>query len=202
MKTIIFSAALVAIVSAGSGSGSSTEGATSSSSCAAQNILESCLKTCTGYLDLCASQDYGCLCEKYTSIMTCFDNCPNDSRKPSYAGSQQVYCMNASVYSSSTKTPTASASASTAATSGENGGTNSGKGSSGYSGGASKTSEQPLKSTGTPAAVTPAAVGPSKTSGTPKGTAPAAVSVAAAPDVVRHGPGALAAFAGIAAALF
>jgi hypothetical protein len=39
--------------------------------CAAQSILDACLDTTTAYLSLCASNDYSCLCDKYTAIMTC-----------------------------------------------------------------------------------------------------------------------------------
>lgn len=44
--------------------------ASAESTCAAQNILEACLTTTTGYLDQCQSTDYSCLCDKYTAIMT------------------------------------------------------------------------------------------------------------------------------------
>ncbi|KAK7943045.1 uncharacterized protein PG986_012158 [Apiospora aurea] len=96
----------VAISAQSSDSGSST-------ACAATNIVDACLETTTGYLAQCKDTgDYQCQCDKYTAIMTCFNNCPNDSRSSSYANSKQLYCMNASLYNSQTSTTTATGSAS------------------------------------------------------------------------------------------
>ncbi|KAH6652641.1 hypothetical protein BKA67DRAFT_659335 [Truncatella angustata] len=96
MKSTIFAvAAFAAAVSA-----------QTSSVCLAQPILEQCLVTTQYYLELCTSTDYACLCEKYTSILTCFDNCPNDSRESGASQQKQLNCMNASVYSSLSATTT------------------------------------------------------------------------------------------------
>ncbi|KAK8084766.1 hypothetical protein PG997_006037 [Apiospora hydei] len=96
----------VAVSAQSSDSGSST-------ACAATNIVDACLETTTGYLAQCKDTgDYQCQCDKYTAIMTCFNNCPNDSRSSSYANSKQLYCMNASLYNSQTTTATATGSAS------------------------------------------------------------------------------------------
>ncbi|ETS74655.1 hypothetical protein PFICI_13139 [Pestalotiopsis fici W106-1] len=117
MKSIIFSAvALAAAVSA-----QATTSAVSSTgpTCDAQPILEQCLVTTTGYLNLCMTTDYSCLCDKYTSIMTCFNNCPNDSREGQYSQLKQLNCNNASIYSSlsaATATTSAKGSSATAAT--------------------------------------------------------------------------------------
>ncbi|KAK8120593.1 CFEM domain protein [Apiospora kogelbergensis] len=84
-----------------------------STTCAAANIVDACLDTTNGYLAQCTDNaDYQCKCDKYTAIMTCFNNCPNDSRASSYANSKQLYCMNASLYSSATAQPTTTGSAS------------------------------------------------------------------------------------------
>ncbi|KAK8069483.1 hypothetical protein PG994_006099 [Apiospora phragmitis] len=84
-----------------------------SSTCAAANIVDACLETTTGYLSQCTDNaDYQCKCDKYTAIMTCFNNCPNDTRAASYANSKQLYCMNASLYSSQTATATTTGSTS------------------------------------------------------------------------------------------
>ncbi|KAK8098400.1 CFEM domain protein [Apiospora kogelbergensis] len=64
-----------------------------STTCAAANIVDACLDTTNGYLAQCTDNaDYQCKCDKYTAIMTCFNNCPNDSRASSYANSKQLYC--------------------------------------------------------------------------------------------------------------
>lgn len=43
----------------------------------------------------------------------CFDNCPNDSRQPSVLSTQETYCNDASVYTSSIPTPISAAVSST-----------------------------------------------------------------------------------------
>ncbi|QSS64459.1 hypothetical protein I7I51_01527 [Histoplasma capsulatum] len=50
----------------------------SSSKCQAQNILDACLKSTNLLLSTCAVQDWICLCDKYTAILTCYNNCPRD----------------------------------------------------------------------------------------------------------------------------
>ncbi|KAI1850238.1 hypothetical protein JX265_002134 [Neoarthrinium moseri] len=92
-------AVLAATVSAQT---TTTSAAAGTSTCAAQNILEQCLQTTEAYLALCDSNDYSCLCDKYIAIMTCFTNCPNDPRASSYGSTKQQYCMNASLYGSTT----------------------------------------------------------------------------------------------------
>ncbi|KAI1167601.1 hypothetical protein F5B18DRAFT_600572 [Nemania serpens] len=72
--------------------------------CAALSILDACLDTTEGYLTLCGSQDFSCLCDKYTAIMTCFANCPSDDRQYSLDSSRQLYCANASAFASKTTT--------------------------------------------------------------------------------------------------
>jgi hypothetical protein len=49
---------------------------TTTAECQAQSILDACLDTTQGYLSLCESQDWSCLCDKYNAIMTCASN-PN-----------------------------------------------------------------------------------------------------------------------------
>ncbi|KAL7623049.1 hypothetical protein AAE478_006728 [Parahypoxylon ruwenzoriense] len=103
MKTVIqFPAAAILIAAASVRAQDSTTTAT----CAAQNILDACLETTEGYLSLCTSTDYTCLCNQYIAIMTCFNNCPNDSRQPSYQQQKDLYCMNASLYATTTPTAT------------------------------------------------------------------------------------------------
>ncbi|KAI0394118.1 hypothetical protein F5Y17DRAFT_458289 [Xylariaceae sp. FL0594] len=84
-----------------------------STACAAQSILDACIETTTAYLSLCASNDYSCLCDKYTAIMTCFANCPSDSRQYEYESQRQLYCANASAFPSTTSTSKSNDSAAT-----------------------------------------------------------------------------------------
>ncbi|KAI1438464.1 hypothetical protein GGR50DRAFT_432829 [Xylaria sp. CBS 124048] len=101
MKASLISAALFAAFVAAD---TTTTAATTTTTCAAQAILDACLDTTEGYLVLCGSTDYTCLCDKYTSIMTCFANCPYDDRQYAFASSRDLYCMDASAYSTKTTT--------------------------------------------------------------------------------------------------
>lgn len=84
MKSITVAAAFLA--AAGSVS------AQSSTPCPASNILEACLDTTQGYLTQCTGQgDWQCLCDKWTSIIACFDLCPQDPRSASLANNKQLY---------------------------------------------------------------------------------------------------------------
>ncbi|KAI1098615.1 hypothetical protein F4804DRAFT_338045 [Jackrogersella minutella] len=82
----------------------STSTSTSTTGCAAQNILDTCLDTTESYVPLCETTDYDCLCDKYVAVMTCFNNCPNDPRQPSYQQQKDQYCTNASLYSTASTT--------------------------------------------------------------------------------------------------
>ncbi|TQS36773.1 hypothetical protein Golomagni_02764 [Golovinomyces magnicellulatus] len=83
--------------------------------CAAQPVLELCLSSTSAIASSCVSTDYSCLCQKYTDVLTCFNNCPDDVRRASTLSSQSAYCANASMYSSTqtsllpSSTPSASA---------------------------------------------------------------------------------------------
>ncbi|KAI2463629.1 hypothetical protein F4781DRAFT_114404 [Annulohypoxylon bovei var. microspora] len=125
MKSIIFRGvaflATVALVDAQTTTTTSTTAATTTTACPAQNILDTCLDTTESYVTLCGTTDYMCLCDKYVAIVTCFDNCPNDSRKSSYQQQKDLYCQNASLYAttsgnltmSRSTTPTSVAAATT-----------------------------------------------------------------------------------------
>lgn len=49
---------------------SSTSSSMGATTCAAQNVLDTCLGTTEGYVSLCSQNDYSCLCDKYTAIIT------------------------------------------------------------------------------------------------------------------------------------
>ncbi|KAI0170884.1 hypothetical protein BJ166DRAFT_207344 [Pestalotiopsis sp. NC0098] len=114
MKSIIFSA--VALAAAVSAQTTTSDASSSGPTCDAQPILEQCLVTTTGYLNLCQTTDYSCLCNTYTSIMTCFNNCPNDSREFQYSQQRELNCNNASVYSSISKATATTSSKKSSAT--------------------------------------------------------------------------------------
>ncbi|KAI1389723.1 uncharacterized protein F4822DRAFT_442916 [Hypoxylon trugodes] len=116
MKSIVFRVAFLAIaasVNAQDSDSSAEVTTTTTTACAAQNILDTCLSTTESYVSLCATTDYMCLCDKYTAIMTCFNNCPNDSRQATYQQQKDSYCMNASLYATTSGNRTVSRSIST-----------------------------------------------------------------------------------------
>ncbi|GAP84506.1 putative GPI anchored serine-threonine rich protein [Rosellinia necatrix] len=94
MKATLISVAVLAV--------SAT--AQTTSACGAQSIVDACLETTQSYLSQCGTQDFACLCEKYTTIMTCFNNCPNDDRRYATDSQRQLYCANASAFPSTTTT--------------------------------------------------------------------------------------------------
>ncbi|KAI0110892.1 hypothetical protein GGR51DRAFT_82309 [Nemania sp. FL0031] len=168
MKTTLLPIALLAAFVA-----ADTTTTTTTTACAAQAILDACLDTTESYLALCGSQDYSCLCDKYTAIMTCFANCPNDDRQYALDSERQLYCANASAFSTKTttsKSTTKTTDATTTATD------------------ASASSET--------------ANGATTTYGNPDATASDSPMSTAAADVVAPGQrsGLLAAFAGVLAA--
>ncbi|KAI1258663.1 hypothetical protein F5Y18DRAFT_434106 [Xylariaceae sp. FL1019] len=64
MKTTLTSVVAFAAVISSGGEGES------SSTCAAKNILDACISNTQVYIALCGSQDWECLCDKYTAQMT------------------------------------------------------------------------------------------------------------------------------------
>ncbi|OTB16686.1 hypothetical protein K445DRAFT_311975 [Daldinia sp. EC12] len=120
MKPVLFRVTFLAAAAASVGAQTTdTDDSTSTSTtaCAAQNILDTCLSTTESYVSLCATTDYMCLCDKYTAIMTCFNNCPNDSRASSYQQQKDLYCMNASLYATTSGNRTVSRSITSTSTS-------------------------------------------------------------------------------------
>ncbi|KAI0386698.1 hypothetical protein F5Y04DRAFT_70354 [Hypomontagnella monticulosa] len=176
MKTSVFRATLLvaaaAFASADDDTTTNQVTTTTTTACAAQNILDTCLSTTESYLSLCETTDYMCLCDKYTAIMTCFNNCPNDSREASYQQQKDLYCMNASLYATTSGNRTVSRSISSTSSSE-----------------ITTTSEVMVKTADVTAAITP----------TP--TEPTQSGNGASDDRLQNAGGLLAAVAGIIAAL-
>ncbi|OTB07066.1 hypothetical protein M426DRAFT_257464 [Hypoxylon sp. CI-4A] len=122
MKSIVLRIAMLAAAAASVSAQDDTDTTdtptSTATACAAQNILDTCLQSTESYVSLCGSTDYMCLCDKYTAIMTCFNNCPNDSRAPSYQQQKDSYCMNASLYATTSGNQTISRSISSTSTTG------------------------------------------------------------------------------------
>ncbi|PGG99666.1 hypothetical protein AJ79_08440 [Helicocarpus griseus UAMH5409] len=80
--------------------------------CAAQNILEACIKSTKAILATCGTNDWDCLCTHYTNVLTCYNNCPNDDGRFGVQSSQTANCNAAKQYGTSTSiSQTASATA-------------------------------------------------------------------------------------------
>ncbi|CZR60376.1 uncharacterized protein PAC_10272 [Phialocephala subalpina] len=104
------------------------------STCAAQAVLDSCFASTTAIIQTCATTDYGCLCQKYNDLLTCFLQCPNDSRLGAAQSSQATYCSDASAYTSTTSSAISRAVSSAVSAATTNAGTASGAATTGSSG--------------------------------------------------------------------
>ncbi|KAF3935308.1 hypothetical protein ABW19_dt0206732 [Dactylella cylindrospora] len=62
------------------------------SQCAAESILEACLSTQVSRRDACGSEDWVCLCPIQNDLVTCYNNCPNDTRLPHEQSKATSYC--------------------------------------------------------------------------------------------------------------
>ncbi|EPE34533.1 hypothetical protein GLAREA_10227 [Glarea lozoyensis ATCC 20868] len=74
----------------------------SSTACAAKGVFDACLVTGNGYLASCSSQDWGCLCQKWDEILTCYLQCPNDPGQVGALSNKTTYCNQAAISPSST----------------------------------------------------------------------------------------------------
>ncbi|CAO3654493.1 unnamed protein product [Mucor hiemalis] len=74
------------------------------SSCAAQQILDTCLDREKNYFKYCSppESDYACLCKVNTALLTCYDNCPQDIGKANIQGYKDTYCSIAKTYNTTT----------------------------------------------------------------------------------------------------
>ncbi|KAF2872471.1 hypothetical protein BDV95DRAFT_569812 [Massariosphaeria phaeospora] len=62
---------------------SSTPSSSTTSECEAQNIVDVCSASIQKQVDACDANDWMCLCDNYTALLTCYDNCPkSDDRAP------------------------------------------------------------------------------------------------------------------------
>ncbi|CAK7270535.1 hypothetical protein SEPCBS57363_004152 [Sporothrix epigloea] len=112
-----FLAIAVLVASAVSASSAAAPVATSTSACAAQNILDACLETENNLLNSCGTNDWNCKCNAYRDIVTCYNNCPMDQAVDTAQGQVQIFCGYASQYPSTTTTVAAKTGAATATTS-------------------------------------------------------------------------------------
>jgi hypothetical protein len=144
VSTVAFAGIAVAQVSPLISSGTALVGSSSAiaaatgGACAAQDILNKCVSDTTDIVSSCAPNDYGCLCQKYQAVLTCYNNCPNDQ---GMAGAQAEVNSNCQAASQNPTTTASAFSAAESSTKSANtGAATTAGGSSGGNGGQVKTS--------------------------------------------------------------
>jgi len=79
----------------------STSSATTSV-CADQPVLDTCLASTEALANACQSTDYLCLCQKWNAVVICYNDCPNDPGLSSANSTESSYCSQAAVYGTTT----------------------------------------------------------------------------------------------------
>ncbi|KAH7085168.1 hypothetical protein BKA63DRAFT_11986 [Paraphoma chrysanthemicola] len=85
--------------------------------CDAQNIVDACVSGYKSRIDACNANpnDFICLCDVYTDVLVCYNNCPNSNEKPPVQNTVTSYC-NAAAPLRSAASASAASVASVAAT--------------------------------------------------------------------------------------
>ncbi|ORY12236.1 hypothetical protein BCR34DRAFT_600794 [Clohesyomyces aquaticus] len=118
-----FAVAVAALSSIGfAAAASSAAAAPSSSACQAQNIVDACKVTIMNQVNACGQNDWICMCDQYTNLLTCYNNCPDSAEKPPVQNQVTQFCNAAAPLKSSSLAalstrPVASIATSAAATS-------------------------------------------------------------------------------------
>ncbi|KAI5246209.1 hypothetical protein E4T47_00263 [Aureobasidium subglaciale] len=81
--------------------GSCLAAAQSTSTCPAQSVLNLCVSQQQASTSRCGSNDYDCLCQGYTNLVVCYNNCPNDAGAFTASQNKIQYCQAASQYGAS-----------------------------------------------------------------------------------------------------
>jgi len=79
--------------------------AQTTSRCAADYIVETCLNSEKAKLASCKAEDWNCKCAAWEAILTCYNNCPNDPNLHVDAGQKEIFCGYASQFQSTTIQP-------------------------------------------------------------------------------------------------
>lgn len=68
--------------------------------CAAQNIVDACVSGYQERIKGCqkAANDWICMCDVYTDVLTCYNNCPDSNEKPPVQNQVTQYCTAAEPY--------------------------------------------------------------------------------------------------------
>ncbi|KAL5120577.1 hypothetical protein ACEQ8H_001596 [Pleosporales sp. CAS-2024a] len=62
--------------------------------CDAQNIVDACVAGYQSRINACTTNgnDFICLCDVYTDVLVCYNNCPNSQAKPPVQNTVTSYC--------------------------------------------------------------------------------------------------------------
>jgi hypothetical protein len=62
--------------------------------CAAQNIVDACVTGYQARIDACNKKgnDWICLCDVYTDVLTCYNNCPDSNERSPVQNQVTSYC--------------------------------------------------------------------------------------------------------------
>lgn len=68
--------------------------------CAAQNIVDACVSGYKARIDACNKNgnDWICLCDVYTDVLTCYNNCPDSNERSPVSNQVTSFCTAAEPY--------------------------------------------------------------------------------------------------------
>ncbi|KAF2018208.1 hypothetical protein BU24DRAFT_421221 [Aaosphaeria arxii CBS 175.79] len=84
--------AIAALSSLAAAQTSSAAAPASTGGCDAQNIVDACKEGIQKQIDNCKGNDWICLCDNYTNLATCYNNCPKLPEKFSVDQQVRSYC--------------------------------------------------------------------------------------------------------------
>jgi len=90
-----FSTAVAVLASAGFAAAQTTLSSAApkaTGACDAQNIVDACVAGIQPQIAACGGNDWICLCQQYTNLLTCYNNCPGSSEGVTVQQQVTSYC--------------------------------------------------------------------------------------------------------------
>lgn len=56
------------------------------------SIVDACVDQYQKQVDDCKGDDWICLCDNYTNLLTCYNNCPDSNEKPPVQNQVTQFC--------------------------------------------------------------------------------------------------------------